>query len=117
MNGDLAFVVVVLLLAVALALVAWLAKQNVDLAKSSAESSRAALALVEKQQILLSSADAMTYQAIRAMDYVGGYAEPSALTDVEEPSGGNGSDDGVFVEDAGFGGDPFVAGTLFGTKL
>ena len=118
MSGELAmastvFLVLVLILAAAFVLVAVMAKQNVELAKSSAATAARALDLVEKQQLLLSSADALTYQALRAMDYVNGYADPSTQSDVEEHAGGNGSDDGDGFEDTGFGDDPFVTGSVF----
>lgn len=120
MSGDVLMVVIavmVLLVFLALALAAWLAYQNVQLAKSAQSTSAAMLEIVDKQAALIASEDALAYQAIRAADLYGTYDGLSAPAEVEEIDGGDGSDRGIAPEEAGFGGDPFVTGTVFGSRL
>ena len=142
MIGELVFLVVLVVLAL---LVAWLSWQQVKAAREAAESAHAdadrarmmqveiiaasqsaqlalvaavqdpLLELVNRQAALIAADDALAYQALRAMDVAGSYDDGSTAPDTEENADGFGADRDA--EEAGQGGDPFMAGDIFDANL
>ena len=142
MIGELVFLVVLVVLAL---LVMWLSWQQVKAARTAAEiahadadQARAAqaaliastqdaqlalvaavqeplLELVNRQAALIAADDALAYQALRAMDVTGSYDDGSTAPDTEENADGFGADRDA--EEAGQGGDPFMAGNIFNADL
>lgn len=115
MNGDTVVLIGALLMFGALALAGWLGFQNIALTREAQETNRKALEVIEKQNALIAAGDALTYQAIRAMDHVGSYDDGSTAADEEESADEDGAgwdSDGEFG-----GGDPFVEGNVFRAGL
>lgn len=142
MIGELVFLVVLVVLAL---LVVWLSWQQVKAARTAAEIAHAdadqaravqaaliastqgaqlalvaavqepLLELVNRQAALIAADDALAYQALRAMDVAGSYDDDSTAPDTEENADGFGADRDA--EEAGQGGDPFMAGNIFNADL
>lgn len=93
----------------------WLGYMNVKLALAAHETNRLSLELIDKQAAIIASSDALTYQAIRAMDHLASYDDGSTGEDLEESPDGLGEYRDP-AEAVGFVGDPFVGGTVFNSR-
>lgn len=90
-----------------------LSRANVELATRAYDNAETLHDLVSKQAALLAAKDAISYQAIRAMDTLGSYDDGSTQSVDEENAGGDGNYAGIgAAEDPGLEGDPFFRGTV-----
>lgn len=106
----------VLVTIAALIIIGLVGKQALDTSRDLQKTLQVSFDIIERQALLISSKDPMTYQALRAADSFGSYDEVSKEPDIEEIIGGFGAD-GDPEQEVEFNGDPFVSGNIFDKKL
>lgn len=110
MTGELIAVTCALL--AMMVLCGWLVWEVTSISRETRKNQSTHVELIEKLSQLAVSRDALTYQALRAVDSLGSYDDDSSSPGVEETEDGIGSDERALAEE-GLGADPFVAGTIF----
>lgn len=120
MSGEALITVLIIVLMVlilgVLIFAGWLCYQLVRSSRDAQETGRAMIELVDRQAALIAAEDALSYQAIRAVDAYASYDDGSIASSAEENAGELGSD-GYTESPAQFGGDAFVEGNIFESKF